>query len=128
MRTSQGRYVEHVLPLRRLALAWLLAMSVATALGAVAAQASAREHACCPNATAEAQVPADRCESLLPLACCDASVLPVSARTAADPSELALPSTPASTAVAPLRAAPPVRPGALASRASPRGLSVVLQL
>jgi hypothetical protein len=116
-------------PMRRLVVAWLLAVGVAGVLGAVQAQAAAREHACCRNAPVRADAPPAPCQSLLPLACCDATVLPATAPHAPDRPDLgaALPlASPARLGAAGAFATP--SDVGLAHRVSPLRLSVVLLL
>jgi hypothetical protein len=113
--------------LRRIAVAWLLAVGLNGVFGVAAAQAAANAHGCCPPPPAQAEAPPVPCPSLLPLACCDATTLPAPAHHAADlggavgaPSLLDLL---ASAPALALRAAPDPSP-----RASPLQLSVVLRV
>ena len=120
--TQRSRY------LRSVATAWLLAVGLTGVLGAVQAQAAARDHACCPAPPVEAQAPDAPCPSLLPLACCDATVLPASA-PAAPERDHAL-ATPAPEVTALSAPGPAPAPPALETRprVSPLRLSVVLRL
>jgi len=118
LRTAQRR--------RRITLAWLLAACLTGVLGAAQAQAAAREHACCRTAPVRAELPPTPCHSLLPLACCDATVLPATVHHASDLGDPALAG--AALALA-CPALPDRRARAAASpRASPLQLSVVLRL
>lgn len=114
--------------LRRIAVAWLLSVGLAGVLGAAAAQAAAREHACCRNAPARAATPPAPCSSLLPLACCHGTALPAATHAASDLGGPML----ATGSVAPAPDPGPalavrVEAGPV-PRASPLALSVVLRL
>jgi hypothetical protein len=115
--------------LRRIATAWLLVVGAAGVLGAAAAQAAARQHACCPKPPVSAEAPATPCPSLLPLACCEATVLPASAPSAPERSDgLVTDFAPALPAGAPGAAAAAPGDSWAAPRVSPLRLSVVLRL
>lgn len=115
------------LRLRRIAVAWLLAVGLTGVLGVAAAEAAAREHACCATAPARAEAPPEPCPSLLPLACCDATTLPATAHHASDLGDagpaLALSEAPVARPALASWAAPDPSP-----RVSPLRLSVVLRL
>jgi hypothetical protein len=120
-----GQRTQHV---RLVAVAWLLVVGLTGILAVARAQAAAREHACCRTAPVRAEAPPAPCPSLLPLACCDASVLPATAHHAFDLGDPALAG--ATLAPEPSRACAPWRHAnaAASPRASPLQLSVVLRL
>jgi len=123
------RPARRALRLRRLAVAWLLAVGLAGALGSLQAQAARAEHACCRNGPARADAPPPPCQALLPLACCEATVLPATAPAGPERAGLgpALPLAPPALAAAAGLPAPAPGDGP-ALRVSPRRLSVVLLL
>jgi len=107
---------------------WLLVVGLTGVLGVAQAQAAAREHACCRTAPVRAELPPAPCSSLLPLACCEANVLPAAAHHASELGDPALagPALALEPALPPalfLRAEAAARP-----RVSPLQLSVVLRL
>jgi hypothetical protein len=112
---------------RRIAIVWLLAVGLTGVLAAAQAQAAAREHACCRSAPVRAELPPAPCPSLLPLACCDATVLPALAHHASDLGDPSLLPVHAPEPPTPDAALRPTKDAA-APRASPFALSVVLRL
>ncbi|MEB2346496.1 MAG: hypothetical protein OZ948_17360 [Deltaproteobacteria bacterium] len=114
--------------LRRIAVAWLLAVGLASLLGGVAAaQAAARDHACCGAAQDRAEAPPPSCPSLLPLACCDATTVPATSHHASDLGAL-LPGPALASGPGPGSARPPCPGCDPKPRVSPLELSVVLHL
>jgi len=129
MRRQTATASRRLRPLRRIAVVWLVVVGITGVLGVVQAAAAARAHACCPPASAEAQAPATPCPSLLPLACCDATVLPAAAPDMPERGGLALAIPSAAPALAPAAGASGGHPDAGSSpRVSPLSLSVVLRL
>jgi hypothetical protein len=112
---------------RRIAVAWLLAVGLTGVLGAAQAQAATREHACCRTAPVQAELPPAPCPSLLPLACCDATVLPAPPHHASDVGDASVIGP--ALALEPARSVTVFRLAETGSpRASPLQLSVVLRL
>lgn len=114
--------------LHRIAVAWLLAVGLASVLGGVAAaRAPVRDHACCGAAHDAAEAPPASCPSLLPLACCDATTVPAASHHASDLGVLV-----PGPVLAAVSDAGSARPSCVASdpspRVSPLALSVVLHL
>lgn len=113
----------------RSAIALALLALVALAAGAGVAKAAAElGHACCPSAApAEAGGDDAPCNGFLPLSCCDAAAIPISAHEATAPVAAALPVSILAAPIDSDRASLRTHV-ALTPRAAPPRLSVILQV
>jgi hypothetical protein len=116
--------------LRRIAIAWGLAVVTATAAAAAGDLLDLANPSCCPKSVLQASLPAAPCQALLPLACCDGTTLPAVAPAPPDRSDCWIARITAVPDLAPAGASSFDAQRTLASspRSSPLALSVMLRI